>query len=334
MEVRQYLRVIRRWWWLTALGLVVTAATTMFMTSRQPFFYESEGTLVVRPRFDEATDNVRAIDTLSRGAEINSTFAAIAESGIIKERARETLPAEFAGAKGSVSAEVIPGTNIIEISVTGGDPEAVASLALAVVSETVGYIETLNDVFTMEPLDLPRVPSRPAGPNKMLNNALGVILGLVLGGVLAFGAEYLSQGDHSTPSFEIIDPETHAFNQRFFEYRSDQELARGARGGRPFSVGLLKLSPEPGQPETTTAVRRELVKTVQPTLRREDVLAYLGDDAFAILFPDTPDEYAEACVTDISEKLAPRYAVTIAVCQYGGPGASRDDSLDGLLRAT
>ena len=50
MELRRYLEVSLRWWWVVVLAVVATTAVTVATVSSQAETYESTATFVVRPR--------------------------------------------------------------------------------------------------------------------------------------------------------------------------------------------------------------------------------------------------------------------------------------------
>lgn len=299
MGFARYLALVRRWWWLIGLTVVVTASATFALSARQEPFYEASGTVVVLPRSTDSEETFRAINTLSRGAEINSTFVSIAESSVVRRRARDAVE----GMEGSVdvTAEVLSGTNVIEIRATAAEPEEVTEYVRALIAETIAYTDDLDDVFQLLPLDEPRVPNRPAGPDTARTNALGVALGGLLGGALALIAELVLGDGDAPPAFELYDPDSHAFRDAYFGYRLDQELARSARTGHPFSVGVLRLTTEGDTPGRD--VLRRFVRLANQAVRRDEVLAHLADGVFAVLITDADRTFASERVDEICERV-------------------------------
>ena len=192
MELRRYLDIIVRRWWIALTAFAVTTGATMFWVLPQPKVYESAGTFVVGPRAVNAEESVRAFDTLARGEAINATYASIASSDLVRARAEARVDPSIETNGLDVSAEVLTGTNILEISVRGSDPEAVKELAVAVSQEAVSYVSDSDEGYKLSPLDEPRLNSSPVAPNKSLTIATGVFLGALLGLGLAFLIEYLA----------------------------------------------------------------------------------------------------------------------------------------------
>jgi uncharacterized protein involved in exopolysaccharide biosynthesis len=189
MELTYYFRIIGRRWPLVLIGLLLTIGLTVVFLQRQPLVFRSTSTVVVRPQTVDSEDGVRAIETLTRGVEITSTYATIARSDLIRGRATERLDPTLDTSGTEVSSEVVTATSILEISVTGGDREVVTALASAVAHEMVAYVGELQNVFELQILDEPQLPDGPIAPKEKLILGTGVVLGAVVGIVFALLAE-------------------------------------------------------------------------------------------------------------------------------------------------
>lgn len=194
MELRRYLEVSRRWWWLVGLALLATAAVTVSSVASQRPTYESSATFLVRPRSDDASEDARAFDALIRGVTINTTYASIARSDLIRGRAEDRMDPDARADDMSVSAKVLTDTNIVSLNVKGPDPDHVITLAEAISAEAVEYVNGLSDVYVLQPLDEPTRAEAPIATNRTLTISIGVILGLALGVGLALLVEYLRKG--------------------------------------------------------------------------------------------------------------------------------------------
>ena len=203
MQPRHYLLILRKRWLIALFAFLATSLTTVYLVSQQPSIYESNATFVVRPRSASAgtggvaDDTLRATDTLIRGVEINTTYATIVRSDRIKDRAEERLGPDVDTSGASVSSKVITETNILEISVSGPDPETARALTEAVGLETVEYVSELQYVFELEPLDPPTASSSPVAPNRPLTIATGIVFGVALAVGTALVTEALSRSPAS-----------------------------------------------------------------------------------------------------------------------------------------
>ena len=344
MEMRRYVVILRRWWWLALPAFLVTTGLTLLFVLSQPPVYESRATFVVAPRSLNPDDAVNAFDTLIRGAQITSTYATIARSDLILGRAEDRLAGSTPTSEISVGAEVQTGTNVLEISIQGPDPESAHDFAVAVAAETVDYVDELSNAYALEPLDSPGLPRLPVGPQKHLTIALGVVFGLVLGGALALFAEYLSPSERveeRVKGTRTSGPPLH--DERSFRSRVRSEVSRSRRTGHPFSFGVLKFATRNGAngkaPEMHLVDDPEpIADAFGPTLRRDDALAWLGEGTFAVLLPETPVAEAgmllsawRATVTELPDgelRGADALDVSTGVCEY------RDNSFVGDRETT
>ncbi len=292
MELKLYLRILMRKWWIVLAATLFTLLITFFFVSRQPSVYEAKTTFVIRPRSSfsaNAEEFVKAVDTLSRRIEINSTYAEVADSDLIKERAIESLGLTDDQRKGlKASGKLVAGTNVLEITGQGPNPVIVRAFTDAISRETAVYVSNLYEVFELELLDAAQIPKKPVGPNRTLNLAIGAMLGLLLGVGLIFLLEYLKEPLEGDSNFNIVDPETGVYNKSYFMLRLHQELARSRNSTAPFSVALIKAgqySLIKGFSQPTIKILRELAADLQANVRDEDVLAYVGQDTFGLLLP-------------------------------------------------
>lgn len=312
MELKLYLRILLKRWWIILGTFVCTLVPTLLLVNSQPWIYESDTTFVIRPHSSFAVndeDVVKALDTISRRVEINTTFAEVSSSSQVKTNAIEKLGLSAQERKGlSVNGKVIAGTNILKISVQGTDPHIVQDFANAVSEETVAYVSNLYDVFELEPLDEAELPTKPVSPNKALNLALGGSLGLFLGVGLIFLIEYLKEPLHAASEANIIDHETGAYNRPYFLLRLRQELSRAKHNNTSFSLALIKiyqrgLMKGMAQPISAASALRLIITSLGPNMREEDILAYLGNDTFAFLLPEMPGEGAKDILTFLRTQI-------------------------------
>lgn len=336
MELRHYLEIIGRRWWMVATALGVTTLLTVMLVVQQPWVYGASGTFVVRPRSVDSAEVVRAIDTLIRGVEINSTYATIARSEAIRDRAKDRLGPGFDASGLTVDADVMQGTNVLVISVRGPDPESVTAFAEAVGTETVAYVSELEDAFELRPLDLPGVDERPVGPNKALTVFTGMLFGAMIGVAATIVTDHMSRSGEAhrerRPSDRswlesIMDVPTGTFNDDYFMMRFSEEMSRSKNSGRGFAVGLLRFVVPAEQADRDHSVLlRAAADATSAWRREEDLLSHVGGETLAMLLPDVEGERANRLmetwktdvVTRLGSDLSPDYEVTVGVAIYTG----------------
>ncbi len=310
MELRRYLKIVRRWKWLAAAAFVITSlAAAAFVLPQRPI-YESSGTWLIRSDIPGDVGNaIDAANALSQNVNIATSYATVARSDMIRRRAIETLGLSVDTADTKVDAEVLTGTNVLSISVRGPDPSVDRDLAQAVGQQLVAYVVSIRDPYAIDQIDAPKVSRTPIAPNKKLTIGLGVVLGFMLGIGLALLAEYLSEGARSEKgeSYGGLGLDS------LLRVRLRQEMTRTDRSGQPFTVGLLKISQgdrngsdEPDEPDhvpTPGDVRRveELLRLAVPD---RAVVSYLGAGDFGAILPGTPRHEAVELLGRLTEGIS------------------------------
>jgi capsular polysaccharide biosynthesis protein len=358
VELKRYMRAIMRRWWIVVGVALVTVLALSFLWP-QSSSYETSGSYVVRPRSDPGDDPVRATEALNQGVEINATYARIARSEAVKDRALEQLAEDGITTEGlQVRSQVVPGTNILEIGATGSDRDAVAAYAEALGVAATDYLDDLGEVYVLRELDPPGDPKAVAS-SRLLTVLVGLTFGVLAGAVLAFVVEYLKEEDEPTAQ-GLWDRGTGLYSQEYFTSRLSQELSRcqvppdlptrvdpplapgqrprRRRAGSPLvTVGRVTLSA--GDPATNGAApglldRRDVAQALLGRLRPQDVLAYLGDDSFGVLFPDMRIDGANDVLGSWVEHLAVREGTeggpvhaTVQTCECSADGLAGDEEV-------
>lgn len=136
MELRQITSSLLKWWWLIALSIVVAGTSSYLGTRSQPRTYLARTTLMVgqilqnpNPSQSEfATTQVLAsayADRARREPVLNATLNALG------------LKWDWNALKAVVSARVVPGTQLIEISVLDTDPQRAKVLAEEITNQLI-----------------------------------------------------------------------------------------------------------------------------------------------------------------------------------------------------
>jgi capsular polysaccharide biosynthesis protein len=188
MELSIFLRLLLKRWWVILLILVVTVAGTYIFTVSQTPIYSASATYVVSPSPEllNSAGFISGLSVLSGQSTVTGTYASIATSSAVKEKASEALGLNPAQTKYLVvDSRVQNGTNIIKISVEGANPLLVQAFANKIGESTIDYIGALSGVYEMRILDSATPPDQPVRPNKSLYLFLSVAFGLILGVGLA-----------------------------------------------------------------------------------------------------------------------------------------------------
>lgn len=215
MELRDYIRVLRKSWILiaalTLVGIGVGAGysllqTPKFSSSAKVFVSTSSGNTVAEMQ----QGNTFTQQRVKTYADLVTTpivlLPVIAELGL--DRTSEQLAA-------GITATAPLDTTLIEITVVGQDPALAADIATAVseslttVVESIEQTDTADDSTPISPVRLTlvqhaAVPQAPVSPNVPLNIALGALVGLALGVGMALLRETLDTRIRNERDVELV----------------------------------------------------------------------------------------------------------------------------------
>ena len=311
MEIKTYLRILIRKWWVVMPTFLITLVASIIFTFTQTPVYQTTSTFIVAPNssFQDVKNFLSGLDVLSNRSEISSTYAEVAASRQIKQLAADELRLSRDQKESlSVSSRLLAGTNVLEITVEGNDPALVRDFSNTVGTKTVTYVQGLYDTYELKSLDSANLPASPISPAVKLNLALGAVLGLVLGVGLAFLAEYLQAPLENLANFAILDDETGVYNEHYFVQRMRQEMSRARRNQYPLSLALINIDHMGVTRSTPPQVRNEIMRQaavlLKQHLREEDLVARLNGTVFAVLLPDLPGEDAKEAVEKLQTRIA------------------------------
>lgn len=191
MELRDYIRVLRKGWVLIVLGVLLGIAAG------------ATASILATPRYQATTGlfvSVQTSETATTGELVQgSTFAQqkvksyiiVANSPSVLEPVIDELNLDMTAQQlaSHVSATSPLNTVIIEITVDDVDPVMAANIANAVGESFAGFIvnelEAGNNgsssLVQVRPYEPAVVPTAPFSPNTALNIALGLLVGLAVG---------------------------------------------------------------------------------------------------------------------------------------------------------
>lgn len=309
MEMRFYLRIIRRGWWLiliTALAAVNFSLVYSYYLTRPT--YEAVARFIVSPNIQniESRDLINSLEALDKRSII-STYAEVLNSHEITTRSLGLLgvdPAQFNPYITSVT--VLPDANIIRFSVQGPDPQAAATFANVIGQNAIDFIRNLYVIYNIEFLDQALVPSEPIQPKPLQNAGLALLVGIVVGVGLAIFRDQLSSTLDRLGERNKIDYESLAYSRPYFERRIRQELS--SQPDNIVTFGIIHLNGIQDYYDSlpqayVNKLMRHVAETIKYQLRGTDIVGRWSNLEFGILLPSTDGASAEGRLMRIQKVL-------------------------------
>ena len=318
MELRILLRALVRRWWLVVPVFLITFGSALVFTVAQRPVYASSSTLLVAPSgaFD---DVLSAMATLSRQPEIAETYAQIANSRTIRRTAADDLDISPSQQQQmQLESKLIPGANILELTVRSPDAELARTYNDAVAAALVAYTSDVSETFELVTLDPANATSTPVSPNVPVSIVLGLGVATVLALGLGISADLIQPARRVRANLEMLDRESIAYSEPFFMLRLRQEMSRAGRSGSQLVVALINMNHGGVLGDVSPNARREALRRLagmlDSHLRIEDINARIGPDIFALLLPDTTEREAVGMIEALRRRMA---VPTVGVEDHG-----------------
>ncbi len=309
MELRLYLRMLRRSWWLILLTAIIATNVALLADYLAVPMYQTSARFVVSPSSDviSGRDAVSSLATLDKRS-IVSTYAEFLNSWRIYQDTVTLLGLSPAMLRDYThNAVVLPDANILELTVVGPDPELITTLANSIGQRAIGEIQDVYKVYDIRFLDPAVPPTKPFSPNPLRDASLAMVLGIVAGSALAILKEQILAPLDVYRRRRIFDSVSRAFTRRHFNHRVQEQIERSPDG--LFSLGLLQLAgledlidtlPQP----IVQRVLRHVTDILRRELRGNDIIGRWNDIHFAIMLPSTPGQGAARTLRRVHQALS------------------------------
>ncbi len=129
MELKDYIRPIRKWWWLIAASVLIATLAAYVATRRQPPIYSTRTTVMVGNAIDNPNPSGYEFYLTQ---QLANTYADIAGRDNVRDAIQIALDLPYVP---PYSARVVPNTQLVEIVVTDTDPRRAQSVAEEVVHQ-------------------------------------------------------------------------------------------------------------------------------------------------------------------------------------------------------
>ncbi len=205
LEIRDYLNVLLKRWWLILLVAVVAGGVGGAISKLQPQMYQASTRILVNPsRADNGLIEfaIKTIPSYQDRLQSRDLIAqALAANGL------DDNPDEV---KGRMKVQPQPAQLRIDLTMDHPRSEQAAALLNVVAGSFVDQINaefagsTSQDKLILEQPELAVAPSQPYQPRVLLTAGAAAVLGLILGLVLAFVLEFLDDTLKTTDDVQRI----------------------------------------------------------------------------------------------------------------------------------
>jgi succinoglycan biosynthesis transport protein ExoP len=136
MEIRQYLAVVRKWLWLIVLSTAIAAIPTFMASRSAPPIYQTTTTIMVGQTIESPNPTSQDIWTAQSLAE---TYVHLVRRQPILEGAINALEVDmnWRALVGRVSANLMEGTQLLQITVLDTDPQRAKALADEIANQLI-----------------------------------------------------------------------------------------------------------------------------------------------------------------------------------------------------
>ena len=337
MEIRLYFQMLRRGWWIVILAALLALALSLVFSFLAVPQYRATASFILIPSSASLTsgpDVVRSYDTIG-SVSVISTYAQIMNSSQIYTDTLNILKLQPQDLKGyTYEAVVLANTTILELSVTGPDPNVAATLANTIGDRTMAYADLMNQVFVITFLDKAVPPTLPISPQPLLNAGVALIFGLVIGAVLAVLREQLRTPLESFRQRFRLDSVTGVYNSRYFPQLVDETLIQNPK--EVLSIGLVELTGIHDAVETlpTASVQwilRKVTDLLRKELRGNDIIGRWNELGFETMLPNTSAQAATCIFQRIHESLSePLELSTLGITVSLDPRVGGAEYSDGI----
>ncbi|WP_310962228.1 polysaccharide biosynthesis tyrosine autokinase [Nocardioides terrisoli] len=197
MELRDYLRIARRRWALIVGTVAVFAILASAYTAQVVPQYASDSTVFVSTTPGTSAEAYQGdLFSQQRVTSYADLMNGLKLAGrVVKDLHLDLTPAQLSS---KISANAVPNTVLLDITVTDPSPTQAQLINQAVVNQLqkmVAQIETppgkRTPLLKATVVDSPRLPSSPVSPKPVRNIGLALVLGLLIGFGIAVLREVL-----------------------------------------------------------------------------------------------------------------------------------------------
>ncbi len=339
MEIKLYFRMLQKNWWLILLTAMAALTVSLAISYAAIPQYRSVARFIIIPSssLTSGADVVRSLDTLDRRSVV-ATYAEVMNSSRILESSTNFLSLDITAIikDYTIQAVDLPDSSVLELTVSGPDPELAAQLANAIGFQSITFTRSLNLIYEVNFLDTAVPAQLPFSPEPLRDGVVALVLGVAVGGVLAVLGEQIRVPIEAYRQRLRIDSATGIYNAGYFSRLLEEELGQNPED--VLAIGIVELSGLSDYLGTLPpAGLQTLLVRVTETLRRElrgnDIIGRWDETSFSVMLPTTDGPASSRTFDRIYQALLQplslsAYGVTVNLDPHIG-GAVYSNSITG-----
>jgi capsular polysaccharide biosynthesis protein len=185
MELGEFWAVVMRRWLLVLLTTGLAAGAAWYASADDVPVYERTLRYIVHPDDTFAIDDIpSAVENLEQEGPLMQTVLGVLDSGPTLERAVDASTVGTAGEEVTLTASIRPGSNLIDCTLSGPDPDVLARVgdSLTVIAST--YVVQTYKGYDLDYLGV-EAPATPV-PSAIHSVGLAAVVGGLLGIAIVF----------------------------------------------------------------------------------------------------------------------------------------------------
>ncbi len=203
MELRGYIDLLRRRWWVLLLGPLVAGISAFAISESMTPTYQATSTLLVNQM--QAPGVVQYNDILTSERLTNTYAELVTRQPVLQDVSTRLGLPTAASLSGKISVSTVRNTQLLRVTVRDQDPRLAANIANTVAQAFIDdNTAELGRPGTVSIAEEAGVPGSPVSPNVILNTILGAVLGLMVAGAVIAVQEYLDDTVKTSADVEAI----------------------------------------------------------------------------------------------------------------------------------
>jgi diguanylate cyclase (GGDEF)-like protein len=308
MELKIYLQYMRRGWWIIVLTTLIAINVAVLVIYFIQPIYEASARFIISPNEQLTITQKEMVDTLGAlDSLIVTTYSEVLSSPTIYGQTVNSLGLSPIQAEDyEINVVVLPDTNILEITVTGPDPETTADIANSNGAFAIAYMNRVYQAYKISFLDAAKIPIKTIRPRPLRDIGLSIGLGVIVGMILAILREQLQVTIDTIRSRSRFDSLSGALTKPIFLRDLQVSLAKNPMN--PLSMILIKLHGlddiiELMPRSVEQRIMQQVTKILREQLRGNDIIGRWDRTGFVVSLPNTNGKLAQTLFNRVYEHL-------------------------------